>query len=228
MSTAAPADELASPPAPSPGWKASRLRGVLKAVFGPAKRKCQGGVFWVNRLTIFATTPGQNLGTLEDASMTFRFATADEIDGLSFAEHGHDMAERLRARRRMDSGDKLVLGLHEGAVVFCSWLMFGQLDLNTDNLIPISRELVYSNKAFTSPKFRGRGIFRAYHRFAVDWLAGQGYRELLCSVRADNAASLNAHRRMGCAALGSYFEIRLGKSLRYFVPRGLKDRLVGT
>lgn len=211
--------------APAPGWKASHLRGALKAVFGPVKRKCQGGVFWISRLTIFATAPGRHLGAGEKAPVTFRFAAADEIDGLSLAEHGHDMAERLRARRRMDTGDKLVLGIHEDAVVFCSWLIFGQLDLNTDRLLPVSPDRVYSNKAFTSPGFRGRGIFRAYHRFVVDWLAGQGYRELLCSVRVDNAASLNAHKRMGCADLGSYFEIRLGKSLRYFVPRRLKDRL---
>jgi hypothetical protein len=197
-------------------------------LFGPAKRKCQNEVFWVNRLTIFAIAPGQHLGAGEKTSVTFRFATADEIDGLSFAEHGHDMAERLRARRRMSTGDKLVLGIHEGTVVFCSWLMFGQLDLNTDNLIPISRDRVCSNKEFTSPRFRRRGIFRAYHCFVADWLVGQGYRELLCCVRVDNAASLNAHKRIGCAALGSYFEVRLGKSLRYFVPRRLKERLAET
>jgi hypothetical protein len=44
-------------------------------------------------------------------------------------------------------------------------------------------------------------------------------------VRADNAASLNAHRRMGCTPLGSYYEIRLGKTLRYVVPRRLRNRL---
>jgi len=225
VSTAAPAGELASPPARGPGWKASGLRGLLKTLFGPAKRKCQSEVFWINRLTIFATAPGQNFGAGEKSEVTFRFAEADEIEGLSFREHGYDMAGRLRAQSRMNAGDKLVLGTDAGTAVFCSRLMFGQLDLNTDNLIPISPDRVYSNKAFTSPKFRGRGIFRAYHRFVAEWLASQGYRELLCSVRVGNAASFNAHTQMGCAALGSYFEIRLGKSLRYFVPRGLKNRL---
>lgn len=161
----------------------------------------------------------------EGTEVTFRFAAADEIDQLSLAENGYDTAGRLRARRRMDVGDKLVLGTHEGRVVFSSWLMFGRLDLNTDRLLPMSSDRVFSNKGFTSPSFRGRGIFRAYHCFVADWIAGQGYRELVCSVRADNAASLNAHRRMGCKALGSYYEIRLGKTLRYLVPRRLRNRL---
>jgi GNAT superfamily N-acetyltransferase len=221
MSTLVPPGELAS----APGRKASRLRGALKSLLGPAKRKCQSEIFWVNRLILFATVSGQNPGSHAETEVTFRFAAAHEIDQLSLAENGYDTAGRLRARCRLAAGDKLVLGIHEGRAVFSSWLMFGQLDLNTDRLLPMSPDRVFSNKGFTSPSFRGRGIFRAYHCFAADWIAAQGYRELVCSVRADNAASLNAHRRMGCTALGSYYEIRLGKTLRYFVPPSLRNRL---
>jgi hypothetical protein len=200
-------------------------RAVLKKVFGPAKRKCEADVFWIRRRIIFALDLDRASRAAAKIPVAFRFGSAAELDGLTREEHDYDEPSRAFGHRRLAAGDKLALGVHQGTVVFYAWLMFNQLDLNCEQLIPTSSERAYSYKVFTCRAYRGLGICPAYYAHLACLLRQQGYAQLLCHVLSTNAASLRAHTSAGFIPAGSFWEFQIGGRLCYFLPRRLRSRV---
>jgi hypothetical protein len=202
------------------------LRSILKKIFGPAKRRIEADVFWVSRHIVFALDLDRAPETRARILTSFHFGTAADLDQLTLNEHGYDEPGRAFSHRRLAAGDKMALGLHGDEVTFYAWLMFEQMDLGCERLIPISPDRAYSYKVFTSPAWRGRNICPAYYSHVAKLLIGQGYRQLLCHVLSTNEPSLRAHTRAGMYPVGSFWEVRVGRQLRYIVPPKLRRWLL--
>lgn len=200
-------------------------RGLLKKVFGPAKRKCEADVFWIRRRIIFALDLEGAPRASTKLPVSFHFGSSAELERLTEREHDYDEPARAFGRRRLAAGDELVLGTHRGTVVFCALLSFGQIDLGYEELIPTSPERAYSYKVFTSPAYRGLGICAAYYAHLACVLRRQGYAQLLCHVLSTNEASLRAHARAGFVGVGAVWEFQIGRRRRSFLPRSLRSWL---
>ncbi|MGD0014478.1 MAG: hypothetical protein ABSD56_08655 [Bryobacteraceae bacterium] len=207
----------------------SRLRSLLKTVFGPAKRKCEADLFWVRRRVILAMdlAAGQHLASPAEIPICFRAGTAEDLAGLTGPDHDYDDRTREIGRQRLAAGHTLTLGIHSGAVVFYAWLMYGQMDLFFESYIPISRDRVYSYKVFTVANCRGLKICPAYYGWIREELRRQGYRQMLAVTLASNRRSLRAHEKAGFHRLGGFLEFQVGHRFHYYVPAWLR-RLVRT
>ena len=198
-------------------------RAVLKKLLGPAKRRFQTRIFWACRHVLLATDLQAPVEPVSPRiPVAFRFGSLEDIERLDEHRHAYDEAAKALARRRITAGDRVMLGIHEGAVVFYAWLMYGQMDLDTERLLPTSPEKVYSYKVFTSPKQRGLKICPAYYGHIRRLLQQEGYRVLLCQVRSANEPSLKAHRQAGFTQVGQFWEIQAGGRVFYSVGRRLK------
>jgi hypothetical protein len=203
----------------------ARLRAILKYCIGPAKRKIEADLFWIQRRYVLAAPVAGFPDVTPKLPVTFRYGDAADIGRLGEL-HDYDEASREHARRRLAAGDRIVIATHGDAIVYYAWLMHGQMDLDFNNFVPISAGRIYSYKLFTVEEFRGCKICPAYYAFLRDSIAGEGYREALVWVAASNARSLKVHANAGFSRIGTYWQVRIGHSLTYVVPPGLPRRLL--
>ena len=70
--------------------------------------------------------------------------------------------------------------------------------------VPLAKSRAAIYRAFTRADFRGRRIYPAGLQFACDWLAGQGYRQVLIDHDIRNLASQQGIVAAGFRPIGRY------------------------
>ena len=149
----------------------------------------------------------------------FRLGDAKDLASLDPVEYGYDEDALAFGRERLAAGDRLILGVANDHVVFCGWVMFHQLDLGIRNYAFLPDDAAYTYKLFTVPSFRGNGICRAYYVYLKTWLAGLGYRRVVCWVGNRNLASLRTHYKSGFSSAGTIWQLVLTGRSFFFLNR---------
>lgn len=159
------------------------------------------------------------------APVLFRFGAASDLAGLDEAHHEYGSAEKEFGLWRLREGDSLVLGEVDGEVVFYSWLMYGQMDIDFKVFVPLGPQYAYSYKVFTTPAARGYGICAAYYAWITGNLNQQGYRRVVSRIGAGNVASVRAHRRAGFQPVGELWKAVLPGHTFFVADQRLLDWL---
>ncbi len=136
----------------------------------------------------------------------FRFGSHRDLNDLTAAEHEYGAAERLFSARRLDRGDSLMLGECAGEVVFYSWMMCGQMEVDVGTTVPIVPGTAYIYKMFTVPRFRGRHISSAFYAHIRPLLESGGCNRLVCRIAPSNTPSIRAHQRTGFQPKGQLWK----------------------
>lgn len=143
-------------------------------------------------------------------AVRYRFGNAGGLEQLSQIDPRFDESAKRAARQRLNRGDWLILGEHDGRPIFSVWLMFGAIDAGTGRTTrPISPQRAYSYKLYTAEAFRGRGVASGVYAFLAPFLSAKGCRRIVCWISDRNVASLRMHERTGFAAVGRLYEVRL-------------------
>lgn len=139
----------------------------------------------------------------------FRFATERDLLLLDAKEYGYSEEARHFGLERMRAGDRLVLAIHQGKVVYFGWLMFGQMDLAMRDYYFVPGRSIYAYKLFTHADYRGKQICPAFYSFLKRHYSPLGQERVLCWVASDNEASIKTHRSAGLLQTGAYWDVRI-------------------
>ncbi len=178
-------------------------------------------LFFARRKLIYSAPLADLRDTAPRIPVEFRFAAREDLLALDASEYGYSPEARAFSLQRMNAGDRLVLGIAAGKVVYFGWLMFGQMDLGLGDYRPVSGRSIYAYKLFTHAGFRGNRICPAFYTFLKRHFTGQAGR-VVCWVEASNAASIRTHSSAGLRHTGSYWQIQFcGRNL-FFIDEAAK------
>lgn len=182
-----------------------------------------GWLFQPQRKIVFSARLEELRDTAASIDVEFRYATREDLLGLDGAEYGYSETARQFGMERMAAGDRMVLGIHGGKVVYFGWLMFGQMDLSFRNYYSLSRRTAYAYKLYTHPQYRGKKICPAFYAHLKRTLPGQGYERVMCWVASSNEASIRTHKSAGLKEAGSFWQLRVLGSLRFVFDRRMRS-----
>lgn len=165
--------------------------------------------FYPQRKLIFSAPLAQVRDTDPKIPVEFRFATEADLLSLDSAEYGYSDDARAFGLERMRAGDRMVLGIHEGKVVYFGWLMFNQMDLRMRDYYSVAGRSVYAYKLFTHADYRGNQICPAFYTFLKRHFSSLGFERVLCWVASNNAASIKTHLNAGLKRTGAYWHLRI-------------------
>lgn len=165
--------------------------------------------FFPQRKLVFSAPLSEVRDTEAKIPVEFRFATEADLLSLDGEEYGYSDDARAFGLERMKAGDRMVLGIHQGKVVYFGWLMFNQMDLRMRDFYSVSGRSVYAYKLFTHSGFRGKQICPAFYTFLKRHFSPLGFERVLCWVASTNAASIKTHLNAGLKRTGAYWHLRL-------------------
>lgn len=160
--------------------------------------------------------------------LTVRRGTAADLPTL--AALGDD--EEALLRQRLDAGDVVFVGEHQGQVLCMTWFRKGPAPFEEDNAEIACWELgegtYWSYAAVTRDSARASGVFAKVFVTALRELfdphGPHGARRVLCRVRMDNRSSVRLHQRLGFWALGTVTSLgtsgALGRVVWFQGPSG--------
>ena len=126
----------------------------------------------------------------------FRFGTASDVASCELEHTDLGERERREGAQRLDLGHRVVLGIHQGRVVFSMWV--NPRCLNVPGLLKraLGPRQWFIYKAFTSPEHRGRKLYESGMRFVLREMHRADLQELVGYAHVKKAVS-----RKGLAAL---------------------------
>jgi len=154
--------------------------------------------------------------------LSYRFGDAGDLERLSEVDPSYDESAKREARRALARGDRLVLGEHEGRVIFSGWAMLGAIKAGRGRIRPVSQTWAYIYKSYTAQPYRGRGVASGFYGFVGSSLEALGYDRLVCWVSDRNISSLRAHAKVGFTTVGLIYEVRLIRWRTYWEGRQVR------
>jgi ribosomal protein S18 acetylase RimI-like enzyme len=180
-------------------------------------------VYFKRRLIMQVTVEGPPRLPTNEGHTRFAFADSSELAKIGRLS-GESDEELAYVKRRLQLGDRLILGYYEGELAFSGFVMQRTMELGL-RAVPISADRAYAYKLFTVPRFRGLRLAPRFYDFLRKELSSMGFRRLIALVREDNLASLAAHRLAGFKRLSSQWEVRCLGQTRYLFAPGAIDRV---
>ncbi len=201
-------------------------RGIRKRLLGPARRWLQSRLLSVTRRYCLATPVGCIPRATPKLATEFRAGTSEDLARMQQSPR-YDYAPAVveYARARLASGDRLTVGIHDGAIVYYGWTMVGQMDLFMGDYVPLPANRAYNYKLWAVEEHRREGLFAGYYGHIAGWLASTGVTDVVTLVRADNGPSLRAHERAGFQRIGTVWEVTWLGRRRFVIPGGLRRAL---
>jgi len=195
---------------------------LLQRRCGHACTLVRDHVFGITRTIFFEVGVGSGTGLPSSARPAFRFGSAADLKTFNQETYEYGKTEKQFGFERLDRGDSLIIGESNGAVVFYAWLMYAQVDLGQNVLVPVWSEAAYSYRVFTVERARGLGICAAYYAHIQTLLWKQGYRRLICRISPWNSQSLRAHTRVGFQRRGLLWRLITAGHETYYADGAMR------
>lgn len=144
----------------------------------------------------------------------FFFGTEADLALLDTPNLDYDKPSLRYAAKRLKAGDRLILGRHEGRIVFYVWFCLGKMELIQGHFVDIAPDSAFTYKGFVHGDYRGKGIMPGSYKFLCSYLAENGYRKVLTLISVDNIASRNYSKKVGFEERGTVTHWRV-LGLRY-------------
>ena len=184
------------------------------------------GLAGVRRKELFEAQLEQLAAPAPAVPATYRFGDSHDLrERLTAERHDYDRYAKQLMQRRLQFGDRLVLGELHGEVIFSGWLMVGTIECGTRRVVRISPQRAYAYKLHTVAAYRGLRMVSGFYQFIQPVLIGLGCRSVVCWIAESNAASIAAHRGVGFAPVGQAYELRVGCRSWFWMNRAVSRRL---
>lgn len=182
-------------------------------------------LFWTKVLTTFFRRVIFAVRSLEDPIPNLRSRLAVSITTLSTA----DLAAYLRfrpeqglkkIRERLGRGHRCYASWYQGQIIDVTWVAVGRAYfqyLRRDMLLKPQDVYVYDS--FTSPAFRGQGLYQAKVAYVMRRCKEQGYSRNVAVYAVENRAVRKMLTRMGVRYVGTYHALKLGSWLTIWRSR---------
>lgn len=130
-----------------------------------------------------------------DAPVEVRIATRDDLDSVGAAIASPEDLRLFRLSR--ESGAVCFVAWVDGRPAGYSWLNLEALTLSARVLRKLPREYGYQCDSVVFPEYRGRKLFQKLSAAIYAYLRERGRRYACNLVARDNAASIEARRKLG-------------------------------
>lgn len=181
----------------------------------------------VSRTILFEVPCDSIPGLRVSCPVAFRLGGPADLHAFTKETHDYENAHKQFGLERLERGDSLIVGELDGEVVFYAWLMYGQMDLDQNVCIPTVPDAAYVYRAFTVSRARGLGICGASYGYSKGLLLTGGYRRLICRIAPRNAASIQAHARVGFERCGVLWKMVAPGHVIYYADESTRARLPG-
>ena len=159
-------------------------------------------------------------------SVAFRVATPQDIDSLTAQEHGYGEVETERAKRRVEEGQLCTIGVHEGKIIFITWIYFGQFEYAGVTL-PLGPGWAHPGDTRMVEQYRNKGLAQAGNYYCSSLARSKCAKRYVSWVDVRNRASLLAFRKTGSRNIGTMWTVLLLRRWRFTrVPKWLEAYLL--
>jgi hypothetical protein len=151
--------------------------------------------------------------------VTARFLTPENVRDL--ADEGEGWYSPAFASQALATGDRC-LGVFQGErlVSYC-WYSSGPTQALCDVLVSVDSHYLYSYKAYTDVRERGRGLLGYGIAAAATQLTAEGeVRGIVAYIEASNLSSLLSSQKLGDEVVGFVVVCRIAGVVRSFVTPG--------
>lgn len=139
----------------------------------------------------------------------FRFGTAADVERCDPFHTELDERERREGVVRLGLGHRVVLGLHQGTIVFTMWV--NPRNLNVPGLLKraLAPRQWFIYKAFTSPEHRGRKLYESGMRFVLAEMRRGDLTELVGYAHVNKAVSRKGLAALAFGSAGRVHQLRV-------------------
>jgi hypothetical protein len=175
---------------------------LARRVFGFTRIEC---------LRLLRLKPETNSQTIQ--TVQCRFVTRRELECASLEPETELPLDFLTAA--LDKGDDC-FGVFAGEkLISYAWYSAQPTDVMDGFRVGFPKDSILLYKAFTQPRYRGRGFNRLGVRQAAGNYLRLGFRAILCHVHAENLASLKSFDHLGCEKFGSVTYFRGARRIHH-------------
>ncbi len=155
----------------------------------------------------------------------FGWGTPEDVAGCEEQHTELDAHERREGLIRLSFGHRVIVGKHDGLVVFTMWE--NPRHANVPGLIKrrLRPDQAFIYKAYTSPDHRKRGLYEAGMRFVLAELARDGKAELVGYAHVKKRISRKGLAALDFTSLGRFHVLSVPGWSRVFVTKELRDSL---
>ena len=158
---------------------------------------------------------------LPSISVEFRQATPEDIDLLTLEEHGYGETEKSRAKRRLEEGELCTIGVHQGKIIFITWIYFKEFEYAGATL-PLGPGWADADDTRTVEKYRSKGLAQAGTYYGSTLSRSKGVKRHISWVDVRNRTSLVAFRKTPLRIIGTMWTVLLFRRWRFTrVPKWL-------
>jgi hypothetical protein len=150
------------------------------------------------------------------AQIVLEYRALEERDAISYLKLRPDQTQALY-ERRLGIGNQCYSAWHDGTLVDVCWSAAGSayVDYLGRNLA-FDEGDIYCFDSFTSPDYRGRGVYMARNSWQARINQSQGFKRSVALVAYENYAAWLILSRSGLKPAGTYHYIRLpGMGIRW-------------
>ena len=182
-------------------WMSFLVR--LRKLLGRVRRQ-----FGLDTYDVFVRPVPAAAGFEPPAGYELRFGTAAEIERCDEHHTELDARERREGALRLGLGHKVVLGLHQGTIVFTMWV--NPRNLNVPGLLKraLTPRQWFIYKAYTSPEHRGRKLYESGMRFVLEEMRKGGLTELVGYAHVNKAVSRKGLAALAFDSAGRVYQLR--------------------
>ncbi len=165
------------------------------------------GVFGVDKKLIYELdlshfTPF-SMAKLSD--VTYRWGTARDIADMDEARYGYSKRDKRHAFRRLEKGDRMLVGLLNGTIEGYLWIMAGAMELSETTHAPLSPLKAYIYRGFITKEQRGRHSLTPIMVKTLSILAQEGFQSVIICVY-NPAFGKFLERKFGFKLKGKMYE----------------------
>lgn len=164
-------------------------------------------IFWVEKLYFYTIdlTCWQP-PAMQQMRLNATFSLGDETDLARLTSDPHMNALHCSEiyLRKLQAGDKLLLGKHDGDIAFYLWVAYKQKKL-MNKVIPLKENQVAIESGFTRKEYRGHGFFAFGIHFLFPLLKADGVRFCITEIATHNRPMIRTALKIGFKRTDSFY-----------------------
>lgn len=164
-------------------------------------------LIWVEKLFFYIVDLTEwQLPSFPKMRLNATFMIGDESDVVSLTSNPHlDAVNRAALYlEKFQAGHKLLLGKHNGEIVFYLWVVHDQKEL-MNKILPLQKNQVAVEKGFTRMEYRGHGFFVYGLNYLFPQLKSAGVTSCLTEIATHNSPMIRTNLKLGFKRTESYY-----------------------
>lgn len=155
----------------------------------------------------------------------FGFGNKDDVISLTSNPNLDALDCQTLYLQKLQAGNKLLIGKHEGEIVFYLWLVSDHKGL-MNKILVLHEHQVAIERGFTRKEFRGHGFFVFGMSYLFPELIASGVTYCLTEIATHNVPMIRTAIKLGFQKSGSYYYWLNTPFKQYAVPRNIDHTII--